>query len=183
MIRIGRVWFPVISLGYGNRLGVWFQGCGKDCRNCISPEFRDRDDGSVCLVEDILGVIEQEAQVDGLTVSGGEPFDQPEGLLELVMAYKEQVNDDILVFTGYSLEELHQQKSETIENILQNIAVLVDGRYVDEMNDGAGLRGSANQNIYIWKQKDRHADLETAARTVQCVFMDDYLWMIGIPPR
>lgn len=182
-ITIGFVWYPVTALGYGKRLGVWFQGCSKQCENCISPEFQKLEDGTSCTAEEIIHVLDGRQNIDGLTISGGEPFDQPEALLELVMAYKEKFNDDILIFTGYTLDELHEKNSSVIEEILHHIAVLIDGRYVEDKNNGTGLRGSVNQKIHIWKHHERYHHAEKWDRTMQCIFMNNRLRMIGIPPK
>ena len=179
-IRIGRIWYPVLTLGYGRRFGVWMQGCKKDCPGCISPEMKDPRGGEVRSISELICSAAR-VKPDGLTVSGGEPFDQPESLLALIRAFL-QVSDDILVFTGYTLDELHEMHSAVIEEILGSIAVLVDGRYMEHYNDGTGLRGSSNQNIYIWRHKERYPDAETLPRTLQCVLLPDRLWMIGIPP-
>lgn len=181
-IKTGFIWYPVTALGYGRRLGVWFQGCSKRCENCISPEFQESSDGSDYTVEEIIHSI-RDKEIDGLTISGGEPFDQPEALLLLIMEYKERLNDDILIFTGYTLEELHEKNSPVIEEILHNIAVLVDGRYVEDENNGVGLRGSMNQKIHIWKYQERYHNAEKANRTMQCILLGDRLRLIGIPPK
>ena len=183
MMRIGRCWYPVTTLGYGKRVGIWFQGCARRCPQCISPEFQDPQMGRYCSPEEVMNCLPADGDPDGLTVSGGEPFDQPEGLLELVLAWKKRFRDDVLVFTGYTLEELHQMNSPIVEAVLKEIAVLVDGRYIQEENDGIGLRGSANQKVHVWKCEDKHKDLEQISRSLQCVFYGDHLWMIGIPPK
>ena len=85
-------------------------------------------------------------QVDGITISGGEPFEQVEELLELV-SYLRNRTDDILVFTGKKKESL--EKNELSSQILAKIAVLVDGEYIEAQNEGEVLRGSNNQNIHI----------------------------------
>ena len=182
-ISVGFIWYPVTTLGYGNRLGVWFQGCNKRCENCISPEFQIPEKGKTYTIKEIFDFLPDEENIDGLTISGGEPFDQPEGLLRLVMAYKEKFNDDVLIFTGYTLEELHEKESLIIETILQNIAVLIDGRYIEGLNNGRGFRGSTNQNINVWKYYERYSKAEEINRKMQCVLMNDRLWMLGIPPK
>lgn len=65
--------------------------------------------GTTYAAGEIVNSIRDKQEIDGLTISGGEPFEQPEGLLKLVMAYKEKFNDDILIFTGYTLDELHEK--------------------------------------------------------------------------
>ena len=183
-MRIGGMWYPVLTLGYGNRLGIWFQGCEKHCRNCISPEFRSKEDGEILHLAEIKKIIRCDCgKIDGLTISGGEPFDQPEGLMLLVEWFAEEFNDDILIFTGYTLDELYEKKSSTIKRILNTISVLVDGEYMEELNSGIGLRGSTNQKIYVWKNRDKYTDLEKYNRNIQCVFLRNRIWMIGIPPK
>ncbi len=183
MMRIGRCWYPVTTLGFGKRLGIWFQGCAGGCPECISPEFQDPQEGRDCTPEEILSLLPQECKPDGMTISGGEPFDQPEALLGMIQAWEARFGDDILVFTGYTLEELKEMNSDVIDAVLEKIAVLVDGRYLREENNGTGLRGSANQNIHVWKWKERHEGLEKISRSLQCVLYGDQLWMIGIPPK
>ena len=183
ILSIGEIWYPVITLGYGKRLGIWFQGCQKNCMNCISPEFKVKENGKLLHIEDLENNIPQGCIIDGLTISGGEPFDQPQGLLKLVQWFENKYSDDILIFTGYTLEELHKKNSLIIEEVLNIISVLIDGEYIEDLNSGIGLRGSSNQNIYIWKNKDKYKDIEKCARKMQCVFLKDRLWMIGIPPK
>lgn len=133
-------------------------------------------------IREIAEWMKARGRVDGMTISGGEPFDQPEGLLALIRWFVKIYGDDILIFTGYTLEQLHAMRSPVVEEILFTIAVLIDGRYEEERNDGIGLRGSSNQRIYVWKKRDRYTDPETCARSLQCIFMRDRIWMIGIPP-
>lgn len=183
ILNIGEIWYPVTTLGYGKRLGIWFQGCQKNCIDCISPEFKAKANGKLLHIEDLGKNIPQDCMIDGLTISGGEPFDQPQGLLKLVQWFENRYSDDILIFTGYTLEELHKKNSLIIEKILNHISVLIDGEYIEDLNSGIGLRGSSNQNIYIWKNKDKYKDVEKCVRKIQCVFLKDRLWMIGIPPK
>lgn len=53
ILSIGEIWYPVITLGYGKRLGIWFQGCQKNCMNCISPEFKVKENGILLHIEDL----------------------------------------------------------------------------------------------------------------------------------
>lgn len=182
-LKVGQIWFPVLTLGYGKRVGIWLQGCHKMCRNCISPEYQDFYNGTNFMVKDLMNMMRKYKGIDGLTVSGGEPFDQPEGLLELILEYRREYNEDIVIFTGYTLENLQNRKSPIINQILDNIAVLVDGEYIDERNEGIGMRGSSNQVIHVWKCHERYENSEQMEREVQFVLLKDRLWMIGIPAK
>ena len=59
----------------------------------------------------------------------------------------------MLVYTGYTLAELQAREDPVTDQILREIAVLIDGPYVEALNDNRGIRGSSNQKIYIWKVK------------------------------
>ena len=133
ILNIGEIWYPVTTLGYGKRLGIWFQGCQKNCIDCISPEFKAKANGKLLHIEDLGKNIPQDCMIDGLTISGGEPFDQPQGLLKLVQWFENRYSDDILIFTGYTLEELHKKNSLIIEKILNHISVLIDGEYIEDL--------------------------------------------------
>lgn len=180
-INVGAMWYPVTVLGYGQRLCVWFQGCDRRCPGCISPEYNDKTIKHWHTAEEILDLLPEQAVVDGLTVSGGEPFDQAEGLRDLVSAFLACYTRDILVFSGYTLTELRNKKDDAIDWILSNIAVLVDGTFMMEQNSGVGLRGSDNQEIHVFGYQERYKEAQSWTRQMQCVIQKNHLWMIGIP--
>lgn len=182
-LRVGKIWYPVTTLGYGRRFGIWLQGCTRSCPNCISPELKSSKGGKLVSTGDIIKTIKRYDAIDGLTISGGEPFDQTDGLREIVEWFSSSMGSDILIYTGYTLEELRNKKNNNIDLILNRISVLIDGAYIDELNNGKGLRGSSNQNIYIWKNQNRYLNIGEIQRKVQGVLLpDNSLWMIGIPP-
>jgi len=84
---------------------------------------------------------------DGVTILGGEPFLQPEGLLALMQSLKQR-NQHITLYTGYTLEDLATHNDQTIGRILELTDILIDGPFVKELSDNAGeWRGSTNQQI------------------------------------
>lgn len=75
LLCIGRIIFPVTSLGYGNRLVIWLRGCNLMCEECMSKDLWDVNDKSYMSVLDVYNIIlEYKNKIDGLTISGGEPF-------------------------------------------------------------------------------------------------------------
>lgn len=147
-MKLGRILFPVKNLGPGNRMGIWVKGCSRGCKGCANPELWDNTkdaDVSVNVVREAIRAIRagDYPAIDGVTISGGEPFEQPEALRELVTLCREDGLTDILVFSGYGYEELQ----ERYPDILADIAVLVDGPYMEEQNECHPLKGSANQGI------------------------------------
>ena len=147
-LYIARILYPVKVLGPGNRIGIWFCGCRKKCPGCTNPElwnFRAEYKTSMPTIVHIISQIAKTNIVDGFTISGGEPFLQPMALTQLLKIIS-NISDDILVYTGYLKDEL------SIEQ-LKYIAVLVDGKYMQEYNNNSILRGSSNQKIYILNEK------------------------------
>lgn len=180
-ISLGRMYYPVKALGPGSRVGIWVNGCSRSCAGCISPELQVYDSSKEVTVHEIMGMIRRiEAPIDGFTISGGEPFYNPEALNGLVQQLT-GICDDILIFTGYTMEELRAREEEAIHSVLNTCAALIDGPFVKELNDNRGLRGSTNQRCWIFKHHDRYEGIEAADRTLQSIIYGNKVLTIGIP--
>ena len=84
MMYIARILYPVQNLGPGNRLGIWVSGCGRDCPGCANPELRIKKPEHKMSLGTLVRIIHMLPTLpDAVTITGGEPFDQPEGLSEL----------------------------------------------------------------------------------------------------
>lgn len=148
---IARLLYPIEVLGVGKRVGIWVSGCNRRCRGCSNPELWEFDQTREISVESILKIISglhEQNPVDGFTITGGEPFDQEIELAPLVRGLKE-LSQDIIVYTGYTINELRSRKGNDMEAIFNDIAVLIDGRYIDEQNKDFFMKGSGNQNIIV----------------------------------
>lgn len=148
-MNVARILYPVEVLGPGRRVGIWVAGCEHYCEKCSNPELWSKRPEYEIEVQTLVDVIRQSIpsnQIDGFVITGGDPFYQAEELAELLPALK-QLADDILVYTGFTYEELLSSDNEAVESCLGNISVLVDGPYIDALNDGSLLRGSSNQRI------------------------------------
>ena len=142
-LALSRIHFPVTTLGPGSRVGVWFQGCSIRCPGCVSMDTWDPSRG-LTTVEAVLNAMAAfAADADGLTVSGGEPFDQPEALHALLRGWGTLNGGDVLVYSGRPLEELEVRIAE--------LDGLVDAVIADRFEHGApgtlALRGSDNQRL------------------------------------
>lgn len=180
-ISLGRMYYPVKALGPGNRVGIWMNGCNRGCVGCISPELQIYDASKEVTVNELMQMIQHiEAQIDGFTISGGEPFLNPAVLNVLVQSLA-SICDDILIYTGYTIEELRAQKNEAVDSVLNTCAALIDGPYIKELNDDKGLRGSSNQRCLIFKYHNRYKGIETSDRTLQNIMYGNKVLTIGIP--
>lgn len=132
--------------GPGLRLAVFTQGCPHHCPGCHNPESHAFDGGEIRDTEEILAIARDNFLLDGITLSGGDPFSQPEACAELAKgAHAAGLN--VWCYTGYTFEEL-MTGGEEWKNLLAQIDVLVDGRFeMDQRSLEIRFRGSKNQRI------------------------------------
>lgn len=150
-MNLARILYPVQVLGPGNRIGLWLCGCNRACKGCSNPELWVQRKELEINVQDVVSLIQkinESHKVDGFTISGGEPFLQSDELL-LLLTYLTPISTDILIYTGYRLEELRELNSKSINGILDSAAVIIDGAYIEDLNNDSVLCGSSNQQIHI----------------------------------
>jgi anaerobic ribonucleoside-triphosphate reductase activating protein len=182
-LSLGRIYYPVKTLGPGNRVGIWLRGCPLDCKGCISPELKIYDRSREVSADEITAMIKTiPSPVDGFTISGGEPFFKPQALSLLVAALSE-INDDIIIFTGYTLKALKEKGDRYTDKVLENCSMLVDGPYIRELNDGRGLRGSSNQEFHIFRHRKKYGKPENYEREIQNILYNERIVIMGIPPE
>lgn len=134
--------------GPGRRSVVQLAGCSIGCPGCYVPETHELTNGKPTLIGKIVGEIEKRGgEHDGVTILGGEPFDQLEGLEILVKKLKTK-GFHLVIYTGYSLENLLDRNSESVRQILANTDLLIDGPFKREFAKNAGeYKGSSNQRL------------------------------------
>jgi anaerobic ribonucleoside-triphosphate reductase activating protein len=147
-------------LGPGNRFVLWVQGCGIGCRGCISPQWIPFSGGRTEDVTTLADRISEDA-VDGLTISGGEPFAQAEALAELAAQLRARRDLSLMSYSGYTIEHIRAHGSAAQHRLLATLDILIDGPYLPNRQANLRWRGSANQRIHFLT--DRHADLAELA--------------------
>lgn len=184
-IAVSRIHFPVTALGPGRRLGIWLQGCSIRCPGCISL---DTWDSAIGLVEHehLLAAASEYASVaDGLTVSGGEPFDQPAQLISLLTHWRIVSDRSVLVFTGRELAEIRPW----LEANPGLIDAVMTGPFRSDVPQTLALRGSDNQILHVLSELGKEmADFDRPAvaadRRLDIMFDESGdAWMAGIPAR
>ena len=187
-MKIARILYPVRSLGPGTRLVIWTAGCKKKCKGCMSVELWNPDCGTDFKNSELTEIITKYASkhtVDGITISGGDPLEQPEELIDLVSGLKPVIND-ILVFTGFTIKELSEiLGKEQFTTLKNNVSVLVDGRFEENNCDKNPLRGSANQKIHIFdhKVKSLYEEYCSVSHGVETRLLGPELLFVGIPKQ
>lgn len=193
-IAINKAHFPVTVLGPGRRIGIWLQGCSIHCKNCVSQDTWARDPGRETTVARLMSwcrEIQATAEkIDGITISGGEPFDQPRALAALLAALDAWRNSlgsdfDILCYSGYPYATLQQRHPA----ILQRLDALIPEPYANALPMTQIWRGSSNQLLVPLSPRGQavyaehiNCAADTGKRMQTCVD-GDRVWYIGIPAR
>ena len=137
-----------VANGPGIRTTIFVTGCTHKCHNCFNEDYQDFDFGDPWTQKETDEVIENLKldEVRGLTILGGEPFQNEVDLLEVLRDIKKEVQKDIWIFSGYTYEEI--LKDQDKKKLLEECDVLVDGRFVEALKDlSLRFRGSSNQRI------------------------------------
>jgi len=146
--------------GPGIRYVIWVQGCSLKCKGCFNPHFWSQHGGSSrdidSLLHDVIAARIKFPEIEGVTFLGGEPFEQPEALAELSQKLQ-KLDFSIMVFSGYTLAELKDEKSSQYVsrlNFLSSIDLLVDGRYQqDNVDIDRPWVGSKNQEFHFLTER------------------------------
>ncbi len=175
-------------LGPGQRYALWLQGCKRRCPNCIFPNGQPLDCGGQWhSVKKILSEIKSVPNLTGITISGGEPFLQAAAVAKLIKNLRGESNLDVMIFTGYTLAELQEKHNAAIDFVLNNIDILVDGEYREELNTNSLYRGSDNQIFHCLSPKYlpfKDLIARTKNRSLEFVYRkDSEFFMVGIPPK
>lgn len=185
-VALSRLHFPVTTLGPGRRLGIWLQGCSIRCPGCISADTWAVAQGRTTTEAVVEALISWLPDAEGITVSGGEPFDQPEALKVLLRELRCLSQVDILVYSGYPFDALSGWLRENPELI----DVLISEPYDEHAAQTLALCGSDNQRIHFLTElgSARFASFDRPAlpddRRFDVMFdADGTVWLAGIPAR
>ncbi|MFT4255322.1 MAG: 4Fe-4S single cluster domain-containing protein [Caulobacter sp.] len=188
LIRMNRAHFPVTVLGPGRRIGLWLQGCSLACKGCVSRDTWDVEGRPLTDLDQVMDwVASVGADADGVTISGGEPFQQPEALDELlrrldVWRRGQGRGIDLLSYSGYTLPWLRRRHPE----ILARLDAVIPAPFVEKRPTNLVWRGSANQALIPLSPLGRRRFGESIDKAeiepgMQVSVEGDTLWMIGIP--
>lgn len=153
-MNISGISYPDVNNGLGCRVTLWVSGCSHHCKGCQNKETWDKKSGRIFskVDKDKLFEILSKPYIKGLTLSGGDPLDSFDEVLQLVKEIREIFGStkDIWLYTGYTLEQINNSEKK---EILPYINYLVDGLFeLDKRDITLKFRGSTNQ--IIWENKD-----------------------------
>jgi anaerobic ribonucleoside-triphosphate reductase activating protein len=183
-LSVNRIAAPITSLGPGRRAGLWVQGCTLGCKGCASTDTWAREAGEHHPVGEVaraIGTLLEEHDLSGLTISGGEPFQQTEalaGLLSILRAERMLDGRDVLIFTGYA-----QTRAQHLGPALwEHADAVVAGPYRADLPGDRWLRASSNQKLLLLTPLAHERYTPSADHTrIQVTASGDDLIMAGLP--
>lgn len=163
IVNIHKILYHTTAEGFGHRACIWLQGCSRHCKGCMARDTWNPEDGCRMDTESILQRIFLEVQVrglEGVTFLGGEPFEQPKPLYEMICRIKQE-GLSVIVFSGYTLEQLQETGDEIILACLSQIDLLIDGAYMEELREfKRSWVGSSNQRYLFLTDRYSEEDIQ-----------------------
>ena len=147
-MRYGQIRQFDVANGPGIRTTFFVTGCTHKCPECFNQEYQDFKYGNIWTDNETTQVINylKEDVITGLTILGGEPFQNTNDLIEIVKKIKSNTNKSIWIYSGYTFEEILKDKNKL--ELLKLTDVLVDGLFKIELKDlKLKFRGYSNQRI------------------------------------
>lgn len=148
LVRLSSIIPNSLVNGPGMRKVIYAQGCKHNCKGCFNTHTHSFDLGLMWDINDLVRTVINDPIIRGVTFSGGDPLEQPEefGIIaKKIKTAKPKLN--IWCYTGYTIEYIldHLNKYKLL---LENIDVLVDGKYDETQPDNTkSFRGSLNQRF------------------------------------
>jgi len=166
--------------GPGLRAVIWFQGCTLNCPGCFNPNTHLAQIGTEGDTEKLAReLLCRKREIEGVTFSGGEPFQQSDALLDILQRLADTTISK-LVFSGYTLREI--QALPLGNTILGHLDVLIAGRYIQSKHLGRQMLGSSNQKIHLLGDRYSLSDLQAVPQRELIVKADGTLIASGISP-
>lgn len=145
------------TLGPGRRWVLWVAGCSRRCPGCVADPILDSTSGETWTVAELAERILQGGEADGITFSGGEPFEQAASLAALAQSVRAGRDFSVMAYSGFTLAELRRSAQPDHHALLDQLDILVDGPFVQGRAADLLWRGSSNQRVHVLTP--RHADL------------------------
>ncbi|MBF0177040.1 MAG: radical SAM protein [Magnetococcales bacterium] len=180
---------PVHVLGPGRRAVIWLQGCSLFCRGCLVPESWPVDGGEVVAVGELTDWVLAQNDIEGITLSGGEPMLQALALVDLIDGIRARKDLGVVCYTGLVWEDLQATATDGPQQaLLRRIDLLIDGPYVESRHADLLWRASTNQRLlpltpryrYLWDDLLPKGDCSAG---IQPYLGDaDHFQVMGVPP-
>lgn len=162
--------------GPGLRAVLWVQGCSLGCPGCFNPETHAFEGGQEWEVDRLFEAIRELPEIQGITISGGEPLQQRAPLLELLGRVRDETDLSVVLFTGFAFEEIR------CPELLARVDVLLAGRYREDLRVAEGLLGSSNKTIHFLTPRYGPQDLDEVPVGEVIISPEGVMVFTGIDP-
>lgn len=166
--------------GPGLRAVVWVAGCSLHCAGCFNPATHDPAHGQVVSVADLFGQIVSTPGIEGVSLTGGEPLQQPGPVLALLRCLRAETKLSTLLFTGFWPHEIERMPFQS--ELPHLLDVLIAGRYEQEQRIASGLIGSASKTVHFYTKRYQMADLAATPPAEVIIGGDGTIVLSGIDP-
>lgn len=167
--------------GPGRRAVVWVQGCSLGCPGCFNPETHSFAGGWLIRVEDLFAqIVAESEQLEGITLSGGEPLQQQPSVLVLLRRIRRETSLSVVMLTGFSWDEV--QSFPNLDEWRSLVDVLIAGRYDARQHLARDLRGSSNKTVHIFSERYQRADFEMLPTAEVILDADGGVVLTGVEP-
>ena len=170
--------------GPGARFVIWTQGCSLHCKGCWNTETWAFKPKHLLRQEQVFELIQEaclEHKLEGLTILGGEPFDQYEACLALAKQIREQTKLSLILYSGYELSELEGKRQTAI---FEYTDVLISGRYKEEQRSTEKmLIGSTNQQFHFFSNRYTSDVIEDGQYMEIHLYEDGSSQTLGYPDK
>jgi len=164
--------------GPGKRFVIWLQGCNLACNGCFNPQTHDFNGGYQISVTELFEQIIQTPNIEGISISGGEPLLQAENLLKLTTRIKQETKLSILLFTGFGIDEIETENTK--KAILNCCDIIIAGRYQNENLCFESLKSSSNQKIIFNTDRYSQKDLQNISSTEIIIDQNGNITLTGM---
>lgn len=169
-------------LGPFQRFVIWVHGCCFDCKGCLAHNTKFGEYKRMT-IEELGNLILQQENIEGITISGGEPFLQANALRKLIDFLRAKKDLGVIIYSGFTMEQLDLKPE--YKGLLKVTDILIDGPYVEELDIGQPYIGSSNQVIHqlsgryindasYYKAKGRRAEIK---------IYSDQVVLVGVPSK
>lgn len=170
--------------GPGRRCVLWVQGCSLGCAGCFNASTHNAAGGQAVspgeVFEWILRAQQDYPEVEGLTVSGGEPLQQCQGMTDLLKIIRSRTKLSVILFTGYGGTELESMPD--FDELSSYVDVIIAGRYEHDKRVGRSLIGSLNKEMLFFSQRYAEADFLDVPESEVMISADGQIVISGIDP-
>lgn len=171
--------------GPGKRFAIWCQGCYKKCPDCCNEKMQGLVPRYIVSTEDIIDLINKsliENKIEGVTFLGGEPMLQAEALCDIAR-WCHLNNLSVIAFSGYLYSELQQMNNNSVNKLLEQLDILIDGPFIKEQIDTErNWIGSKNQIVHFFSDFYKPGiEFEKSEHKMEVLVSEKELLMNGWP--